>query len=82
MRKIPEYLLGTLSFCYSMQEYGVRWSNAFSSYLVISNSIRQGGILPSMLYNLGISNDDKDDVYQLTMMTTFEQWLVVACVYL
>ena len=51
-RKIPEYLIGILSYWYSNQKYAVRWGNAISSYFEISNGIRQGGILSPILYNL------------------------------
>ena len=43
-RKIPEYLIGILSYWYSNQKYAVRWGNAISSYFEISNGIRQGGV--------------------------------------
>ena len=39
-RKIPEYLIGFLSYWYSNQKYAVTWGNAFSSYFEISNGIR------------------------------------------
>ena len=51
-RKIPEYLIGILSYWYSNQKYAVRWGNEISSYFEISNGIRQRGILSPILYNL------------------------------
>ena len=48
-RGLPTYLISILSYWYQAQQYAVRWGNVVSSYFLVSNGIRQGGILSPLL---------------------------------
>ena len=51
-RGVPLYLIRILQYWYSHQTMQVRWGQAFSSQFLVTNGVRQGGILSPFLLNL------------------------------
>lgn len=51
-RGVPPYLIRVLHFWYANQTMRVRWGNTTSDPFLVTNGVRQGGILSPMLFNL------------------------------
>ena len=51
-RGVPLYLIRILQFWYSHQTMQVRWGSSTSTPFLVSNGVRQGGILSPSLFNL------------------------------
>ena len=51
-RFVPRYIAQLLVYWHSTQKYVVKWGNALSSGLKVSNGIRQGGLISPVLYNV------------------------------
>ena len=51
-RGVPGYILRMLVFWYENQTMSVRWGNLISNSFLVSNGVRQGGILSPYLFNV------------------------------
>ena len=51
-RGVPSYLIRILQFWYSHQTMRARWGTSTSTPFLVSNGVRQGGILSPLLFNL------------------------------
>ena len=51
-RGVPPYLIRILQFWYSHQTMQTRWGSCISTPFHVTNGVRQGGILPPILFNL------------------------------
>ena len=63
--KVPELIVRFLMNWYCSQEFVVRWSNVHSSPFLVSNGVRQGGILSPYLFN-AYMNDLSTELNALT----------------
>lgn len=55
-RGVPPYLVRVLHFWYTHQTMQVRWGTTISEPFLVTNGVRQGGILSPMLFNLYMDN--------------------------
>ena len=53
---VPIIFINFIKFWYSNQKVRVRFGNALSRSWVISNGVRQGGVLSSLFFNLYINS--------------------------
>ena len=51
-RGIPGYILRILIYWYKNQDMCIRWGDAYSAKLKVTNGVRQGGILSPYLFNV------------------------------
>lgn len=51
-RGVPGYICRVLIFWYAKQQMRIRWGSSISSAFMVSNGVRQGGILSPYLFNL------------------------------
>ena len=51
-RGVPDSIIRILAYWYANQSMQVRWGNAVSAPLSVSNGVRQGGLLSPALFNL------------------------------
>ena len=52
LRGVPGYLIRILAYWYTNQTMMVRWGNAISESFIVTNGVRQGGILSPYLFNI------------------------------
>ena len=52
--KVPKYYVNLIKYWYCNQHVSVRFGNEISESFIISNGIRQGGVLSGLLFNLYI----------------------------
>ena len=50
-RSVPGYILRIIIYWYKNQDMGIRWGDAYSAKLKVTNSVRQGEILSPYLFN-------------------------------
>ena len=55
-RGVPFYLIRLLVYWYEHQRMCVRWGGVYSSYLTVTNGVRQGGILSPYLFNVYVDD--------------------------
>ena len=48
----PTFVIKILAFWYTHQEMHVRWGITTTSFFLVSNGVKQGGILSPMLFNV------------------------------
>ena len=53
-RHVPLYLVVILCYWYQQQEMTVRWGHYLSNSFNVTNSVRQGGVLSPLLFNVYI----------------------------
>ena len=51
-RNVTIFIVRILAMWYDHQKICIRWSNAISSSFTISNSVKQGGIISPILFNV------------------------------
>ena len=56
LRNLPLYCIRLLRYWYKTQMMKVRWNNYFSDSFLVSNGVRQGGILSPYLFSLYIDD--------------------------
>ena len=50
-RSVPLFIVRILAVWYTRQKMCIRWDNTYSSSFSVSNGVKQGGILSSILFN-------------------------------
>jgi hypothetical protein len=55
-RNIPKLIIRLLVFWYSTQQCVIRWGSQISNPFLVSNGVRQGGILSPLLFNVYMDN--------------------------
>ena len=51
-RKVPLFIVRLLIVWYSLQRMHIRWGNTFSTFICVSNGVKQGGIISPVLCNV------------------------------
>ena len=51
-RGCPSFIVSILYYQYSTQKFTVRWCRSFYEFFIISNGVKQGGILSPHLFNV------------------------------
>ena len=51
-RHFPIFIVRLLAFWYSSQSMNVRWGSALSDSFLVSNGVRQGGIMSPLFFNI------------------------------
>ena len=51
-RSVPLFIVRKLAVWYTHQKMCIRWGNVHSSPFSVSNGVKQGGILPPILFNV------------------------------
>ena len=57
-RNTPAFIVRILAFWYSTQSLTVRWGNTYSNNFLVSNGVKQGGILSPRLFNIHVYMND------------------------
>ena len=53
---VPVFVVNMLVYWYSRQEMFIRWGNTNSTQFLVTNGVKQGGILSPCLFNVYINN--------------------------
>ena len=51
-KHVPLLVIKLLVFWYSQQQMNIRWRNVVSSSFHVTNGVKQGGIISSVLFNV------------------------------
>jgi len=51
-REMPKTVIRLLVYWYTSQQFAIRWGSIVSDFFMVSNGVRQGGILSPALFNL------------------------------
>ena len=51
-RQIPKCIIKLLVYWYTNQQFAIRWGSVVSKFFMVSNGVRQGGILSPALFNV------------------------------
>ena len=51
-RNVPLFIVRILAMWYTHQKMCIRWGNAISPSFTVSNGVKQGGIILSILFNV------------------------------
>ena len=49
---VPVFIIDLLVYWYSRQEQFIRWGNTYSTRFLVTNGVKQGGILSPYLFNV------------------------------
>jgi len=49
---VPGYIVRVLAYWYAHQQMYIKWGGSISAPFRVSNGVRQGGILPPVLFNV------------------------------
>jgi hypothetical protein len=52
LKRVPEIFVRLLLYWYTHQEFTVRWGHTLSECFLVSNGVRQGGVLSPSLFNV------------------------------
>ena len=55
-KSVPLCIVRILAVWYTHQKMCIRWGNAYFPSFSVSNGVKQGGILPPMLFNVYMNN--------------------------
>ena len=55
-RKLPPLVIRLIMEMYEKQSMAVRWNNEYSDSFVVSNGVKQGGVLSPILFCIYIAN--------------------------
>ena len=53
---VPVFIVNILVYWYSRQEMFIRWGNTYSTKYIVTNGVKQGGILFPCLFNVYLNN--------------------------
>ena len=53
---VPVFTVNILAYWYSRQEMFIRWGNSCCTKFLVTNGVKQGGILSPSMYNVYMNN--------------------------
>ena len=61
-RECPNYIIRILAYWYEQQKMFIKWGNDMSELFIVTNGVRQGGIISPKLFNMYIDKLNECDV--------------------